>query len=59
MELGEELPLLPLEKEPIEKFSDYLTRLKIHLSILENRFFIGDTGLREIRFIDIDKLTRE
>lgn len=59
LELGEELPLLPLEKEPIEKFSDYLTRLKIHLSILENRFFIGDTGLREIRFIDIDKLTRE
>jgi hypothetical protein len=54
-----ELPLLPLEKEPIVKVSEYLTRLEGHLALLQKRFFIGDTGLREMRFIDIDKLVKE
>ncbi|BBI33370.1 RNA-directed DNA polymerase [Cohnella abietis] len=56
---GVELPLLPLEKEPIMKVTEYLTRLEEHLAVLKKRFFIGETGLREIRFIDIDKLVKE
>ncbi|WP_141500294.1 reverse transcriptase domain-containing protein [Paenibacillus luteus] len=59
LKMGIELPLLPLEKEPIMKVQEYLTRLKEHLAVLKKRFFIGDTGLREIRYIDIDKLVKE
>jgi hypothetical protein len=53
------LPLLPLEKRPITKVIEFIEKLREHLELLNQRFFIGDTGLRELRFIDIDKLVKE
>ncbi len=55
---GIELPLLPLEKEPIINLADYLQVLEDHLSNVQSRVLIGDTGLREMRFIDLDKIVR-
>lgn len=52
-----DIPLFPLEKTPVKNFEEYITRLEKHLNKLQERMFIGSTGLREIIYIDLDKLT--
>jgi hypothetical protein len=54
---SENVPLFPLEKTPVQSFDEFLERLEMHLNILQKRLFIGSTGLREMRYIDLDKLT--